>query len=212
MMKVGKPSNGRGAVADHDAPLGVSEELAVDAAWEVGVESDDEVVETIDEAAAYAEVGAHVASVLKAADEAATRIREEARDAAERIAEASRQEAATTLREANRDADKLLFEAEQRRAEADEAAKAVRDAADAYADQQRNEAHAQASRVIAEAEQETAERYETLQDNVVRTEERLERLVAGLRELAAGLEDVVHASASADEREATDSSIVEAAE
>jgi hypothetical protein len=160
----------------------------------------------------YAELGEHVAGVLKAANEAAARIRQEAAIEAERIAEVSRKEATTTLAEANRDADKLLFEADQRRAEANETAKATRKAADAYAGQQREEAEAHASRLIAHAEQEATQRasvaekrHKTLEDNIDRTELRLEQLVAGLRELASRLESVVHPNGAGAEK-ATQSS------
>jgi hypothetical protein len=152
--------------------------------------------------AEYAALGEHVASVLKAANEAAARIRREAQDDAQRIADASRQEALATLSEANH-ADKVLFEADQFRLEAEEGAKATCAAAEAYAEQHRREAQEQASRLIAEADQEaarrareTAQRYRTLQDDVVRTEQRLEQLVGGLRELASRLEDVLQPTVS----------------
>jgi hypothetical protein len=218
MLKVRKPSNGRGAIADDDAPhvpreapadRRLEETMEVEIDRQLGpdqggdsphaVSPEGDLLESTVGDAEYAELGEHVASVLRAANEAAAKIRHEAAIDAERIAEATRSEAMATLSNANREADRLLGEADRRRVEADKAAKATRGAADAYGDEQRRDAHAQAARIIAEADQEaarradaTAERYEALQDHVGRTEERLEQLVAGLRELASRLDEVVH--------------------
>jgi type IV secretory pathway VirB10-like protein len=223
MLKVRKPSTGRGALADSDPTMGSATDF--DAVLEVAGDADSGADDTrglpadAEGTADYTELGEHVASVLHAANEAAARIRQEAEEDAERIADASRKEAMATLSEANRDADKLLFEADQRRAEADEAAKATRTAADAYADQQRREGHAEASRLIAEADQEAArrahaaaDRYQTLRDNVARTEDRLDQLVAGLRELAARLDEVLRPDASNPGRPATDTAVAESAD
>jgi hypothetical protein len=233
MLKVRKPPTGRGDVADGDAPLELSDTSA-DGALEVALEV--EAAEAVDGdqelvgadgasadgdarassvgAAAYAELGEHVANILEATNEAAAKILQEAQNDAERIAEATRSEVLATLGSANREADRLLGEAEQRRAEADEAARATRQAADGYGEQQRREAHAQAARIIAGADQEaarradeTAERYQTLKDHVVRTEERLEHLVAGLRDLAGRLDDVLHSGDVGDERAASPSAV-----
>jgi hypothetical protein len=229
MLKVRKPSNGRGAIADEDALLappqaaadrGLEEEAEVETERQVGneeagdsphaVSPEGDLLESSAGAAEYAELGEHVASVLRAANEAAARIRQEAATDAERIAEATRSEAMATLSNANREADRLAGEADQCRVEADEAAKATRRAAEAYGDEQRREAHAQAARIIAEADQEAAhradalaERHEVLQDHVGRTEERLEQLVAGLRELASRLDEVLHPGAPAADEHVT---------
>jgi hypothetical protein len=217
MLKVRKPSDGNGVIADRDAPLGTDAALDFVGDQEVPDEGALDVApvgaghESTGAVADYAELGEHVARVLQAANEAAARIRLDAEADAERIAEESRQEATTTLSEANRDADKVLFEADQRRAEADEAAKATRGAADTYADQQRREAQAQASRLIAEADQDARrraqaaeERHKALTADVVRTEERLQQLVGGLRDLAARLEEVVHPRGSDADSDAAD--------
>jgi hypothetical protein len=232
MMKVRKPSIRHGDVADRDAPLGVPD-AAADGGLEAALVGGDQELIGADaprggsadgdarassaDVAEYAEVGEHVAGVLRAANEAAGKILEEAQNDAERIAEATRSEAFATLSNANREADRLLGEADQHRVEADEAARATRQTADAYGEQQRRKAHAQAARIIAEADQEaarradeTAERYQTLQDHVGRTEQRLEHLVAGLRDLAARLDDVLHPGGVEDER-ATSPSLVPAA-
>lgn len=220
MVKVPKPSMRRGEGADQaaaiDSRVATGFSLDADAALDTGREPatvdprgfapDTDEHERADVPDDYAGLGEHVVSVVKAADEAAAKIRQEAADDAARIAAASKGEANAILSEANHDADKLLFEVEQRRAEADRAADATRRAAEEYADQQRREAQEHASRLIAEADQEaarraqaTAERYDTLQDNLVRTEERLEQLVGGLRELAQRLEDVLGSRAPVEE-------------
>jgi vacuolar-type H+-ATPase subunit E/Vma4 len=123
----------------------------------------------------YTKLGEHVASVVKAAEVAAERIREEAN-----------LEAATTLSEADRV-----------RAEAEEATKMMREGAVADAEAKRREAEAEAAKVIATAKQEemreakaTEERLTTLQQHIELTEKRLNQLAGGLRNVAVQLEDL----------------------
>jgi hypothetical protein len=121
----------------------------------------------------YARLGEHVASVVKAAEVAAERIREKAN-----------REAATTLSEADRV-----------RAEAEEATKMVREGAAADAVAKRREAEAEAAKIIASAklaetrEADAAEeRLTTLQQQIELTERRLNQLAGGLRDVAVQLE------------------------
>jgi type IV secretory pathway VirB10-like protein len=120
----------------------------------------------------YTKLGEHVASVVKAAEVAAERIREEAI-----------LEAATTLSEADRV-----------RAEAEEATKMMREGAATDAEATRREAEAEAAKIIASAKREETreaeaaeERLATLQ-HIELTEKRLNQLAAGLRNVAVQLE------------------------
>jgi len=123
----------------------------------------------------YTKLGEHVASVVKAAEVAAERIREEAN-----------LEAATTLSEADRV-----------RAEAEEATKMMREGAAADAEAKRREAEAEAAKVIASAKlvetseaKAAEERLMTLQQHIELTEKRLNQLAGGLRNVAVQLEDL----------------------
>jgi hypothetical protein len=152
----------------------------------------------------YTKLGEHVAFMVKAVEIAAEEIREEAQRDAERIREHAQQEATTRVDEANREADKMLTEANRLRAETEEAAKLTRERADAYAEEQRRAAETEASKVIERAEQLEArkaqaeeERRKTLQQDIELTEKRLNQLVAGLRDLALGLETLVDAETPA---------------
>jgi hypothetical protein len=78
------------------------------------------------------------------------------------------------------------------------AAEKLRMEADAYANETRDAADVKASAILARAEKEAAAQERTfhdlrrsLDDGVVRTEERLNQLIVGLRELATGLEGLV---------------------
>jgi hypothetical protein len=133
----------------------------------------------------FSELGEHVASVLETARQAAERIEAEGR----------------------RKAEELEAEAAQARSEAAEAADEIRARADAYAEEKRREADEAAAEIVARAERAATdraraadERHQALSASVERTEERLRRLVTGLRELAGRL-DVLVASDGAAERE-----------
>jgi type IV secretory pathway VirB10-like protein len=121
----------------------------------------------------YARLGEHVASVVKAAEVAAERIREEA----------------------NRKAATTLSEADRVRAETEEATKMMREGAAADGEAKRREAEAEAAKIIASAKREETravkaaeERLATLQQQIELTEKRLDQLAASLRNVAVQLE------------------------
>jgi hypothetical protein len=159
------------------------------------------------EGAAYADLGRHVASVLEAAQEAAERMKAEARSEATRVGEEARKEAEATLAEAHRKADELEAETGRIRSEATSAADDVRARADVYAEDKRAEADEAAERIVGRAERAARERaraaeerQRALDQNVVRTEERLRQLVSGLRELAGRLDVLVASDGLPDSR------------
>jgi hypothetical protein len=146
----------------------------------------------------FSELGDHVSSVVQAANEAAKKIEEDARNLAERLRERTQKQAASTLDDARREAEKLLFEAERLRTEAENESKETRKRAETYAGDKRREAEAEAAGVMARAEQvaharasAAEERYRALENNVELTEERLRQLAAGLFDTASRLEVLV---------------------
>jgi type IV secretory pathway VirB10-like protein len=123
----------------------------------------------------YTKLGEHVASVVKAAEVAAGRIRE-----------AANLEAATTR-----------SEAERVRAEAEAATKLMREGAAADAAARRREVEAEAAKVIASAKlaetreaKAAEERLTTLRQQIELTEKRLNQLAEGLRNVAVQLEEL----------------------
>ena len=134
----------------------------------------------------YEDLGARVAGVLAAAEQAAAQIQTEAEGEAERL-----------------------------RREADEYAKDVRAAVEAYAKDQRREAEEQARRTIADADAEARAMREAAQAMAARLEEearrgtlklredtraledRRQRSLDELREIAATLQDLVRSGATA---------------
>lgn len=135
----------------------------------------------------YGELGAHVASVLEAAETAAAEIRRQAE-----------QEAAAQVSEAGRQAGMILHETEGLRAEAEKANQLMREEADAYAARTRQDADIEAAKVLQAAEQvaatrasEEAARQRALREDIERTETRLTELGTGLRDLATRLEELV---------------------
>lgn len=171
----------------------------------------------------YADLGRHVASVLEAAREAAARIQADARSEAASTLERSKADAESALAEARRKAEELEAEAKRMHADAEKAARDVRSEADTYAEEKRADADEAASEVVARAERAARERargaeerQRVLDENVERTEERLRRLVTGLRELAGrldvlvdsdGLEDLADAAPGAPGAPALDDSL-----
>ena len=153
------------------------------------------------QAKGYTDVGEAVAGVLRAAEEAAERIRAEARTQAVEIVEAARGDATTRI-------DELTREAERTRHDADEYANDIRQAVESYGSQQRREADDEARRILAQAEQqaratreaaqemagrieaEARQRNESLRDEIRSLEERRERVLVGLRELSAELNEL----------------------
>ncbi len=146
----------------------------------------------------FAQVGEQVAMVLEAAKEAAEKMRLEARAEAQRIRTSSQREARDAVETAKAAAERADAEAASARAEAEQQTKELREEADAYASNTREAADEKAAALLAQAEKRAAareitfqERRRSLDEGVVRTEERLRQLVAGLKELAAGLEELV---------------------
>jgi hypothetical protein len=150
----------------------------------------------------FKQVGDRVAHVLTAADEAAEQIRADVRREGVRII----QEAETT---AAKRVEELTREAEQLRKDAEDYARDIRSAVDSYATQQRREAEEESRRILSEAEtqaratreasqemseqmqQEARRRHEMLQRESKALEERRLRVVEGLRDLSAQLQDAL---------------------
>jgi hypothetical protein len=137
----------------------------------------------------YAQLGEHVASVLNAAELAATAIRTQAE-----------QEGAAQVTEAGRQAGKILHEAEGLRTEAEEANRLMREQAESYAERTRRDADVEASRLLEAAQKAAATlareeelRQRELREDIERTEKRLTELGAGLRDLATRLDELVYA-------------------
>lgn len=142
----------------------------------------------------------HLASVLRAAEDAAAAIREDAqRDAAAIRVRAEKE--AESLQDANRQARQEVelhaAQAERVRADAESAGEEIRQRADAYAEAKRQEAEANAGEIIALAEQTAVKRSVELElrdhairERVAETEARVRELVGGLLDLASSLEDL----------------------
>lgn len=153
------------------------------------------------QAKGYTDVGEAVAGVLRAAEEAAEKIRVEARTQAIEIVEAARGDATARIEE-------LTREAERTRHDAEDYATDIRQAVESYGSQQRREAEQEARRVLTEAEsqaratreaaqemagqieRETRLANERLRDEIRSLEDRRERVLVGLRELAAELNEL----------------------
>jgi hypothetical protein len=143
-------------------------------------------------------VGEHVQAVLKAAEDAAARMIAEARAHAQEIRETAEREASTRLDTARADADRLTEEAGRTHAEAAAAAAGVRAEAEADAAQRRaaadeaaGDARARAEREAAAYAEEAAVRYDGLLEDTALAEDRLRRLVDGLRDVADRLDDLL---------------------
>jgi cell division septum initiation protein DivIVA len=146
----------------------------------------------------FAELGQHVATVLATAREAAAKIEEDARREAAQVLERAKAEAAKTLTDAREKVTEMEAEAAEKRSAAFATAEDVRTRADAYAEQKRQEAdeavaeaNARAERQARERARAAEERQQALDSHVERTEERLRKLVTGLRELAGRLDVLV---------------------
>jgi FtsZ-binding cell division protein ZapB len=169
----------------------------------------------------HAEVGARVTGILAAAEQTAEQIRSDAL-----------REAHETIRRAEADAqvriEELTRETERVRAEADDYARDIRQAVDSYGTQARRDAEEEAralvssaeeqARSVREAAQAMAEqiqadaqrRHETLHREAKALEERRQRVLDGLRDLAAQLQDaIVEPSRAADEDSLVDALDVE---
>jgi cell division septum initiation protein DivIVA len=148
----------------------------------------------------YGKLGEHVTSVLEAANQAAAKIREDARTNAERVAKHSQSEASALLEQARGHAEKLSLESERLCAEAKKESREMTRSAEAYVAEKRREAEAEATDILSRARREASEhtraadeRRSALAKDVALSEERLGQLVGGLRNLAAQLEGLVQA-------------------
>jgi len=150
----------------------------------------------------YGDVGDAVAGVLRAAEEAAEKIRSEAHTQALDVVERAQGEAATRIAE-------LTREAERTRSDADDYARDIRAAVDGYGTQRRRESDEEARQILADAQeqaratreaaQEMAQqiegdartRTERHREEVRSLEERRSRVLDDLRDLAVQLQDLV---------------------
>jgi F0F1-type ATP synthase membrane subunit b/b' len=146
----------------------------------------------------YARLGEHVTAVLEAANEAAAKLRDDARRTAQEIGEHAQQEANGLLEKARAESDQVSHEASRRRIEAEEESRDLKERANAYATEKRREADRQASALVARAKREASEytkaahdRSAELAKNVELSEKRLQQLVGGLRNLAVRLEELL---------------------
>lgn len=149
----------------------------------------------------YTDVGDAVAGVLRAAEDAAEKIRVKAQTQAREIVERSSGDAATRV-------DELTREAERTRHDAEEYARDIRQAVDSYGTQQRREAEEESRRILADAEEQARatreaaqemalqiegdarRRQERLREEVRSLEERRQRVIESLREMAAQLNEL----------------------
>jgi len=160
---------------------------------------------TVDEgpelAADYGKLGEHVTSVLEAANDAAAKIRDEARANAKETAERAQREGASWLEKARAETEELSHEASRLRVEAEEESRELKERANAYATEKRREADRQASAIVSAAKREASEQTRAAQErsaalarNVELSEQRLRQLVGGLRDLAGRLEEILQES------------------
>jgi hypothetical protein len=148
--------------------------------------------------AQHGKLSEHLASVMRAAEDAASAIREEAKKEAELLrmkAEKEREALEESNRAASRNAGEVAAAAERRRAEAEVAADAIRRRAEDDAAAKRQEAEVAAGEIIALAEQTAVRRTIELEmrdrathEKLAETEERVRQFVIGLMDLAADLE------------------------
>jgi cell division septum initiation protein DivIVA len=143
-------------------------------------------------------VGEHVEAVLKAAEEAADRLLEEARMRAIAIRDGADRDASARREAAQAEADRLTEEAEAAHTEALATAEKVRAAAEEDAAAQRAEAEEVAAKLRADAERDAATfaertqaRHDELLHDTALAEDRLHRLVGGLREVADRLDGLL---------------------
>lgn len=150
----------------------------------------------------FTQFGDRVASVLRAAEEAAEQIRMDASAAAQQMTRQAEQEAKARLEQARREADRL-------RAEADAESRNSREAAQAYTANHRREAEEHAARLLSDAEAQARASREAAEAMVQRIEEsaraleeevreqermirgRMQRYLAGLRDVSGQIEAVL---------------------
>jgi F0F1-type ATP synthase membrane subunit b/b' len=169
---------------------------------ERGVEEVTPFAQPLQQATASTDVGEAVAGVLRAAEDAAERIRAEAQTQAREIVDRAHGEATARIEELSR-------EAERTRIDADDYARDIRAAVDGYGTQQRREAEEEARQILADAEEqaratreaaqdmarqiegEARVRHERLREDIRSLEERRTRIVHDLREMAAQIDDLI---------------------
>ena len=150
----------------------------------------------------HPDIGGKVNAIIEAAEAAATEVLASARREAHDIVHQAEEQAAARIEALTRDAA-------QSRAEADEYARDMREAADSYGTQHRRSVENEARRVVAEADEEARElreaaqtkaeqiqrdvgqRHETLKREARMLEERRQRVLESLRDLAAQLQDAL---------------------
>jgi vacuolar-type H+-ATPase subunit E/Vma4 len=150
----------------------------------------------------YADVGARVTGILEAAEQAAEQIRADALREAHETMRRAEADARTRIEELTRDAERV-------RSEADDYARDIRQAVDSYGTQARREADEDARKLLTEAEEQARavreaaqamaeqiqadahRRHETLLREAKSLEERRQRVLDGLRDLAAQLQDAL---------------------
>ena len=150
----------------------------------------------------HAETGSRVAGVLNAAEEAAETIKDEARRHVDEVLRQANADAATRVED-------LTREAERTRAEADAYARDIRAAVDSYGTQARREADEEARKLLSDAEEQARatreaaqemanqieedvrRQHESLAREAKSLEERRQRVLDGLRDLAAQLQDAL---------------------
>jgi archaellum component FlaC len=150
----------------------------------------------------HSSTGSQVAAVLNAAEEAGETIREEAGRHADELMRQAKADAAARVEELTREAKRI-------RTEADDYARDIRGAVDSYGTQARRDAEEAARKILADAEEQARASREAAQDmaqqiaadarrrheSLVREsrslEERRQRVLDGLRDLAAQLQDAL---------------------
>ena len=150
----------------------------------------------------HGETGSHVAGVLNAAEDAAETIRAKARRDADEILRDAKADGAARVEELTREGARV-------RLEADDYARDIRAAVDSYGTQTRREAEEQARKLLADAEEQARatreaaqemgveleadarRRHESLVRETRSLEERRQRVLDGLRDLAAQLQDAL---------------------
>lgn len=154
-----------------------------------------------------ADIGEAVAGVLRAADDAAEKMRADARAEAAVILDQAQARASSRIEE-------LTREAERTRSDAEDYAKDVRSAVDGYGTQQRREAEEEARRIVADAEEharavreaaqamagqiegEARTRHETLRDEIRILEDHRQQALDRLRDLVLELNDFLPEASS----------------
>jgi len=153
-------------------------------------------------------VGEHVEAVLKAAEDAGERVVEDARMRAIAIRADAERDAASHIDEANVTAARLTEQAQAAHSEALASAERVRAAAEGDAAEVRAEAEEDAAKLRADAERDAATiaerttvRYRELLNDTALAEDRLRRLVDGLRDVADRLDGLLAPAAEGEARE-----------